>query len=162
MTQGAGGRRVVFDCNIYVQAIAFDTGPAAAAFRLAEAGAFELFISRATVAELRRVLTYSQVLRISPNLTPLRIAAFLERLNFRATLQRRVRHVFQFKRDPKDEPYLDLAAAVRAHYLVSRDRDLLSLMTGHTALCKQFRQKTRPLQIVNPVAFIQAIDPNRS
>lgn len=76
--------RVVFDCNIYLQAMAFEDGPAAAAMRLAEEGAFELFISRPTMAELRRAVTYEEVRAISPNMTPVRITAFLDRLAYRA------------------------------------------------------------------------------
>ncbi|HSZ58741.1 MAG TPA: hypothetical protein VK797_23935 [Tepidisphaeraceae bacterium] len=64
-------------------------------------------------------------------------------------------------RDPNDEPYLDLAYSLRAHYLLSRDADLLSLMTGHSAFCKEFRQKTHPLKIVDPVEFLDLLERNR-
>jgi predicted nucleic acid-binding protein len=56
------------------------------------------------------------------------------------------------ERDPKDEPYLDLAVAVRAHYLVSRDRDLLDLMKD-----SDFRQRFPDLNIVDPPTFLQAL-----
>ena len=157
MTRSVRRPTVVFDCNILVQAIAFEDGPAAEAFRLAESGRFELFVSKATLAELRRVLGYEEVRAISPNMTPVRIAAFLRRLTFRATLLRRVRRQFHFQRDPKDEPYLDLVAAAKADYLVTRDKDLLSLMTGDSLFCKEFRLKTRPLTILDPIAFLGAI-----
>ena len=122
---------------------------------------FELFVSRDTLAELRRVLAYPQVRSISPNMTPVRIGAFLQRVTFRATLQRRVGRIFHFERDPKDEPYLNLAAQVRAHYLVTRDKDLLSLMSGHSAFCKAFRRSTRPLEVVDPVTFLTLIRGDR-
>lgn len=152
-----GRPRVVFDCNTFIQAIAFDDGPAAACVRSVEAGAVELLVSRATLAELRRVLRYEEVLAISPNMTPTRIGAFLQRITFRATLVRRVPHAMDYPRDPNDEPYIDLAAAAKADLLVTRDRDLLSLMTGHSAACKLFRQKTRPLRVLDPVAFLDEI-----
>ena len=117
----------------------------------------ELFVSRPTLAELRRVLAYPEVLAISPRLAPQRVAAFLERLTFRATLVRRVRHVIDYPRDPKDEPYIDLAAAAKADYLVTRDKDLLSLMTSHSVVAKQFRRMTRPLRVLDPVAFLAAL-----
>ena len=79
-------------------------------------------------------------------------------MTFRATLVRRVRHVMDYARDPKDEPYIDLAAAARADYLVTRDKDLLSLMTAHSAAAKLFRQKTRPLAVLDPVAFLRALE----
>lgn len=157
MSQPPGRVRVVLDCNTCIQAIAFENGPAAAALRLAESQGFELCISKATLAELRRVLTYDEVLAISPNLTPAVINAFLDRLTYRATLCRRVRRTFVYARDPKDEPYMNLAATVKADYLVTRDKDLLWLMTGHTAFCKQFRQRTHPLKVLDPVAFLHAL-----
>jgi predicted nucleic acid-binding protein len=64
---------------------------------------------------------------------------------------------FDYPRDPDDEIYLDLAAAVRADYLVTRDKDLLSLMGGHSLFCKQFRRATHPLKVLDPVAFLKAI-----
>ena len=96
MSRAPGRTRVVFDCNTYIQAMAFEEGPAAAALRLVESGEVELFVSKATIRELRRVLAYEQVRAISPRMTPLIIVAFLQRLRYRARLQRRVRHIFTF------------------------------------------------------------------
>lgn len=149
--------RVVLDCNTFIQALAFEDGPAAEVLSLVESGEFELFISKATMGELRRVLKYPEVLAISPAMTALRVGAFLERLTFRATWRRRVRRAFHFGRDPRDEAYLDLAFAARADYLVSRDKDLLSLMTDHSVFAKQFRQATHPLKILDPPTFLKAI-----
>lgn len=157
MTRRPGRLRVVFDCNTFVQAVAFDDGPAAECLRAMESGRFELFVSRETLAELRRVLTYERVLAISPRLTPQRVAAFLDRLTFRATVVRRVRHFMDYPRDPKDEPYIDLAATAGADYLVTRDKDLLSFMESHSEAAKRFRQKTRPLRVVDPVTFLVAL-----
>ncbi len=91
MSDPAARPRTVLDCNSLVQAVAFSDSPAAACLALAEAGTIELFVTRSTLQELRRVLTYDEILAISPNMTPVRIAAFLQRLAFRATLIRRVR-----------------------------------------------------------------------
>jgi putative PIN family toxin of toxin-antitoxin system len=149
--------RVVFDCNTLVQAVAFDNGPAAACLALAESGSVELYVSRPTLSELRRVLQYTEVRAMSPNMTATRVTAFLQRLTFRATLVRRVRHAIDYPRDPDDEPYLDLAIAVHAGFLVSRDKDLLSLRHGHSAVCKEFRRKARGLQVMTPQAFLVAV-----
>jgi putative PIN family toxin of toxin-antitoxin system len=123
-----------------------------------ESGRVDLFVSRATLAELRRVLKYDRILAISPNMTPHRVGAFLQRLTFRATLVRRLRHVMDYPRDPNDQAHIDLVVTVKAHYLVTSDRDLLDLMTGHTPLCKHFRRITRPLRVVDPITFLRTID----
>ena len=57
---------------------------------------------------------------------------------------------------PKDEPYLDLAVAAGARYLVSRDRDLLDLMND-----AQFRQRFPELIVLDPPAFLRAIRSSR-
>ncbi len=48
--------RVVYDCMVFVQALANDAGPAAACFALAREGRVELCLSRAVLAEVRDVL----------------------------------------------------------------------------------------------------------
>ena len=79
---------------------------------------------------------------------------FLTQLIFRAKVQPIVRHVFDYPRARQDEPYVDLAVAANADFLVSRDKDLLTLTTDHSLIAKQFRQRFRRLRILNPVAFL--------
>jgi putative PIN family toxin of toxin-antitoxin system len=154
--------RVVFDCNVLLQAVANEEGPAAECLRLLDAGRITVFLSRATLKELRAVLEYPSVREKLTGLSEIRIAAFLERLTYRATLVRRVPHALDYSRARQDEPYIDLAVAAKANYLVSRDNDLLSLMTGHSLVCKRFRQLTHPLRVLDPVAFLEALtDPKR-
>ena len=64
---------------------------------------------------------------------------------------------FSFSRDPKDEKYINLALETEAQYLVTRDKDLLELMTDHSDEAKEFRQRFRHLKIVDPVEFLQII-----
>jgi putative PIN family toxin of toxin-antitoxin system len=130
-------------------------GPAAACVDLIDAGVVELYFSKSTLAELRRVLTYPRVLAISWNMTPMRTSAFVQRLTYRALLVRRVLHRFNYPRDPKDEPYINLAIAANADYLVSDDLDLLSLMTAHDLASKRFRRLSHPLHVVKPSEFLK-------
>ena len=53
---------------------------------------------------------------------------------------------------------INLAAAARADYLVSRDKDLLSLATDHSLVAKQFRQRFPKIRIVTPVDFLEAVE----
>ena len=59
-----------------------------------------------------------------------------------------------FPRDPKDEPYINLALAANADYLVTRDNDLLDLMND-----SDFRQQFPGLTILDPVAFLRVLSP---
>ena len=61
-----------------------------------------------------------------------------------------VPHVFAYPRDPDDEPYVDLAIATHASFLVSRDNDLLDLMKDEGV-----RKSYPGITVLGPVAFLQ-------
>jgi predicted nucleic acid-binding protein len=51
-----------------------------------------------------------------------------------------------------------LAVAAAVDYVVTRDRDLLVLATGHSPAAKRLRQLTQNrLQILTPNAFLDAV-----
>jgi putative PIN family toxin of toxin-antitoxin system len=152
-----GRPSVVFDCNVLVQAISNDAGPAGQALRLIDQNKIAVYVSRAVLKELLNVLNYPAVRQKLPGIDDERIAAFMQHLLFRSTMLREVRHVFDYPRAEQDEPYIDLAAAAKANYLVSRDRDLLSLATDHSSIGKEFRQRFPRLNVLNPVAFLEVM-----
>jgi putative PIN family toxin of toxin-antitoxin system len=154
MNPSADRPRVVFDCNVLVQAISNNSGPSGHALTLLEQNRIEVFVSRAVLKELRAVLRYPTVREKLPELSDQRIDSFLQQLAFRATFIHRVRHVFDYPRARQDEPYIDLAVAARANYLVSRDKDLLSLSTDRSLIGKEFRQRFPRLRMINPVNFL--------
>src|SRR4051812_15396958 len=100
---------VVFDCNVFLQALTREDGPAAEALRLVERNAVTLHVSRGILRELRQTLAYPEVRRRNPHVTDESVEAFLTRVEFRGSLHRNVPHTFSYSRDPKDVPYLDLA-----------------------------------------------------
>jgi predicted nucleic acid-binding protein len=63
-----------------------------------------------------------------------------------------------YPRDPKDEKYVNLAIVAEADYIVSRDHDLLDLMTDFADEAKEFRQRYRPLKVIEPTEFLQIIE----
>jgi len=149
--------RVVFDCNIVIQAISNDGGPSGRALALLQRGEIDVFVSRAVIGELRAVLQYPSVRTKLPGLKDQRIELFLQQFSFRATLLRHVPHSFTYPRATQDEPYIDLAIAAKATHLVSRDNDLLSLASDYSMIGKEFRQKCPNLKLLNPVAFLSEI-----
>jgi putative PIN family toxin of toxin-antitoxin system len=159
MISPADRPRVVFDCNVLVQAISNEAGPSGQALALLQRNFIEVYVSRAVLKELRNVLQYPTVRQKLPGLNNERIDFFLRQLAFRSTFVRRVPHVFDYPRARQDEPYIDLAAAAKANYLISRDMDLLSLATDRSILGKQFRQRFPRLRVLNPVAFLSIVVP---
>ena len=134
---------------ILLQAAARPLGPAAECLRLVKARRLELFLSPEIVAEVRDVLTRPRTLKKFPALTPEAVGLFLEDVQMQAAILDQVPHSFSLPRDPKDEPYLDLALASGAKYLVSRDRDLLDLMEDQA-----FRQAFPDLMILDPAEML--------
>ena len=147
-------QRVVFDCNALLQSLFSNRGPAAESLRLMEGGRFDLCISRLVLRELRAVLQYPRLRESNPNLSDDVIEAFIERLRFRAVVIRSVPHVLDFPRDHSDEPYLDLAIAARARYLVTSDNDIHWLATGYSEICKRFRRHLPSLEVITPSEFV--------
>jgi putative PIN family toxin of toxin-antitoxin system len=148
---------VVFDCNVFIQAISRANGPAAQSLRLVDQNVVTLHISKPLLRELRQTLAYPEIRQRNPHITSQVIDVFLSHISFRGILCREIPHVFDLPRDPDDEPYIDLAVAVNATYLVTRDQDLLSLATDHTSEAKEFRQRVPRLSVLNPVGFLDQL-----
>ncbi len=151
------GIKAVFDCNILIQAAANSQNPASACFRLAESKAIELFVSEITLAELEEVLNRDYIKEYF-RYTDEVITEFLERVKNVATIVRKIPKVFSLPRDVDDEIYVDLAVEAEADYIVTRDKDLIDLMKGFDFESKQFRQKFRPLKVVQPINFLRIVE----
>lgn len=151
----AGCPGVVLDCVAYLQAVAGPTGPAARLLGLLEAGRFTLYVSDHVLAEVGDVLRRPKVRAKNPAITEETTADLLERLARQATKVADVPSQYSLPRDPDDEPYVNLALAANADYLVTRDNDLLDLMNDAT-----FRAGHPQLTILNPVALLRLLDPS--
>jgi len=154
--------RVVFDCMVYLQAIMSESGPAAALLRLVDNDEIDLFVSQEILDEVHDVLSRPKIRQKNPEITDERVEAFLSRISEKAVTLDDVPLHFFYLRDPKDEKYINLAVEIDANYLISRDKDLLDLMTGYADDSKEFRRRFRPLKIVEPVAFLQSLTPKQS
>ena len=154
--------RVVFDCNVLLQAAAREKSIAAKCLNLAESGLVQLCLSREVLAEVEDVLNRPEIRAHFPDMSDEIVGAFLKRLEKLSVLVRRVPKEFSYPRDEDDEPYINLAVAAGADFIVSRDRDLLDLMTGYTDECKEFRQRFRSLKVVEPLEFLKSLEENES
>ena len=154
--------RVVFDCNVLLQAAARERSVAAKCLNRAESSLIQLFVSREVLAEVEDVLNRPEIRAHFPDLSDEIVGAFLKRLQKHSTLVRLVPKKFSYPRDEDDEPYINLAVAAGAGFIISRDRDLLDLMTGNTDECKEFRQRFRSLRVVEPVEFLKLMEESES
>jgi putative PIN family toxin of toxin-antitoxin system len=138
--------RVVLDTNIVLSALVFGGGAAGVVRHAWQNGVITPLVSTATARELLRVLAYPRF-RLSEIDQESLLADYLP--------QAQVVHVpdpppvVPDCRDPADLPFLHLAAAGRARWLVSGDGDLLSL-------ADRFRRRPA-CHIVTLAAFIETL-----
>lgn len=148
---------VVFDCNVLLQALAGNNSVAAECLNLIEKGLVRHYLSKEIIAEIEDVLFRPEIRGCFKHLTDEIVLAFLLRLRRNSQIVLRVQRKFTYSRDPDDEPYINLAIETKADYLVSRDNDLLDLMTDFTDEAKDFRQRFRGLKIVDPNEFLRIV-----
>ncbi len=148
----------VFDCGVFLQGLLSKSGPAVRCLELFENGQIRLVISEEVLAEITDVLSRPKLRQGNPNLTDEKVENLIEMLFLKVEFVEKVPEHFSYSRDSYDEPYLNLAIETEAVLLVSRDNDLLDLMTDFTDEAKDFRRRFRKIKIVNPVEFLQIIE----
>lgn len=119
--------RAVFDTNTVVSALLFDGGRLAWLRQHWRQGGSVPLVSRATVAELTRVLSYPKF-RLTPEDS---IELLGDYLPYCETVEP-AGNCLIICRDPKDQPFLELAQSGKADLLVTGDHDLLAL-AGQTS-----------------------------
>jgi putative PIN family toxin of toxin-antitoxin system len=120
-------RRVVFDTNVVVSALLFPKGRLAWLRAHWREGDAVPLVSPVTARELTRVIGYSKF-RLSEQF---RMEALALYIPYCESLDPADKCPVQC-RDPKDQPFLDLAQSGNADALVTGDEDLLVLV-GQTA-----------------------------
>lgn len=153
---------IICDCMVFLQAVVNDRSPAAKILDLMESGELKLYVSEQILREAREVMNRPRLRAKLVGLTDERIDAFFLRLERQAFWVRDVPSHFAFRRDPKDAPYVDLAVAATADFIVSRDHDLLDLMEGYDEDSKEFRQRFRPLKVITPEILLAEVERKRA
>ena len=141
--------RVVFDCNVFFQALTSPFGPAARLLELASSRDILLFVSAYAIDEIRDVTSRPHIVakyRLDASI----VADFIADISSFATYVDSVPHVFDFGRDTDDAHYVDLAFAAHAKLIVSRDKDLLSLRDAATSEGRDFLARFPTLFILTP------------
>ena len=147
----------VFDCMVFLQAIASSNGPASECLDFVRNDMIGLFSSEEILDEVKNVLTRPKFRKQYKSLTEEMVSEFLAEIEDLAFVFVNPSDYFKLPRDPKDEKYINLAVEMDAHYLVSRDRDLLDLMTDQSENAIEFRWRFRRLKIVDPAEFLRIV-----
>lgn len=132
--------RCVFDTNVLVSALLFDTGnPAQAFFAALRTG--KVLLSADVISEVSEVLGRKKFRRY---VTEEDRERFLRSLLQEAELVE-IEEKIQACRDPKDDRFLELAVNGSANYIVTGDDDLLTL------------NPFRDVEIITPNDFLKAL-----
>ncbi|MCI0423846.1 MAG: putative toxin-antitoxin system toxin component, PIN family [Acidobacteria bacterium] len=161
MTQTRNPLGIVCDCMVFLQAVANDDSPAAKILDLMDAREIRLYVSERILREAREVMSRPRLRAKLPGLTDERVEALFLRLEKQAFWLREIPDKFDFRRDPKDAPYVNLAVAAAADFIISRDHDLLDLTSGHDDDSKEFRQRFRPLKVITPETLLAEVERSR-
>jgi putative PIN family toxin of toxin-antitoxin system len=146
----------VFDCNVFLQAMANPNRPAGACLSEVRSGRIALFLSQPILAEFMEV-TSRPVLTRKLALTVNRTSAFVEDLLSYATLIDPVAREFSHPTDPKDSIYVDLAIAAGACVITSRDRHLLALRDPTDPNGAEFMSRFPEIDVLTPIQLLQHI-----
>lgn len=149
-------RMSVFDCNVFVQAVAFQ-GAAYHCFAHVLHGPDRLLTSTYVLDEVRYVLSMPWLQAKLPGITPKRVNALFHHLQRAAVHVERVPKVFEFPPDPDDAPYLDLAIHAGAFALVTRDREILRLRESAYDLGRCLRERHPGLHLAVPEEFMDLV-----
>ena len=132
MTPSDEPLKVVFDCNVMLQAAANPDGPAAACVEQLRAGRLLLILHQGILAEFREVSSRPMVAR-KLSLNDAIVEAFIEDVLAYSRVLDSVPSVFLHPIDPKDSIYVDVAIAAGAAVITTRDFHPINLRNPNRA-----------------------------
>jgi putative PIN family toxin of toxin-antitoxin system len=137
--------KVVIDANVMISA-AFGGKPLEAVVRALEA--HEVYLSQSIERELQGVIS-----GLSKKLTKEQILFVQEKIQQLLSLSKRISVSTRvvLSRDAKDDHYLSLCKEVKADFLITGDKDLLSISQG------DLKENGISCRMVPPVEFLENI-----
>ena len=149
--------RIVFDCNVFAQALITPDGRSGLCIQLVLEGRLRLFWSDYVLGEIRR---------IAEKPTPRKLGITREMTEKLIALLFPVAHwidappsVYQHPFDPKDSHYVDLAVSTTSSVIVSSDRHLLNLMKIERAEGAAFLKLFPNIKVYQPWELVDMLGP---
>jgi putative PIN family toxin of toxin-antitoxin system len=148
--------KVVFDCNIFVQALINLNGPAGRCLGKAKDGHVLLIASPYVLAEVREIHFKTPA---KYGITAEQTDELARAIASYATIVTDVPAVYHHPYDPDDSHYVDLALKAEAQLIVSRDRHLLMLADPARQEGQDFQARFPALRILDPVQLLRELEP---
>jgi putative PIN family toxin of toxin-antitoxin system len=148
--------RVVLDTNILLRGLLNIRSYAGQVVDACDRRAVVLLLNKSVLSEYRAVLTAPHITENYPELQAEKVEIVLRRLRYVGDIHPSGRVKFEYARDKKDEKFIELAIAGRATHIVTADKDLLSLASGHGEAARRFRQRAPQTRVLDALAFLTA------
>lgn len=145
--------RVVFDCNVLLQALASPHGPSGHCLAAVIAGRLTLVVSPPILQEFAEVALRPRVAQ-KLAITPHMVQQALTTLRDTALVLDNVPFVYSVPDDPDDSVYINTAIAAGAIVVTTRDDDLLRLMDASSPAGRDFISRFPHLQVLTPVGLL--------
>ncbi len=120
-------KRAVIDTTVLISAFLTEEGVSAKLLEEARGGAFVVCLSAEIIEEMRRRLLEPSRMRVRYDYSDEQVETQCRDLALTAELISDLPDVHVVDRDPNDDMIVATALKARADYLVTRDKDLLSL-----------------------------------
>ena len=147
----AARRRLVFDCNVFAQALINELCPAGRCFNEAKLGNATLYVSEYVLKEIEEL---HQKIPARYQVTAEDCEMLLEQISTFAEIINRPDSVYVHPIDPDDSAYVNLAIAAKAELIVSRDKHLLGLNDPGKPWSKEFRDRFPALRVLTPDQYL--------
>jgi len=148
-------RKVVFDCNVFAQALLKPEGPAGLCLQAVLDDPKRLLVSNWVIQEIGELPDKGPLRSLGVNAE--RVLIVLTALNKAAVKIDEPAMVFEHPIDEDDSAYINLAIAGGAEVIVSRDKHLLNLTNPAKPWSADFRARFPRLRIMSPDAFLQEL-----
>ena len=147
--------KVIFDCNIFAQALMNPHGPAGACVQAALDGQVTLFIADFVISEVREIP--NKPTPAKAGVTPEKTENLVQLVLVKAEYVSSFPAVFVHPIDDDDSDYVNLALAADAKLIVSRDRHLLNLNNPAKPWSADFRARFPDLHIISAEQMLREI-----
>jgi len=121
-----------------------------------------LCMSKASLDEIRKVLSDEELRKDYPSLTTERVAAILDRALEYADWFENIPDLFSLSSHTKDDHLFNLAIESKARYLVTFESRILAMQEGQTADAKRLHELAPKLRILSPPAFVAELQARRA
>jgi putative PIN family toxin of toxin-antitoxin system len=147
--------RVVFDCNVFAQAMITPMGKSGQCVDQVLDGRLRLFWSDYVLAEIRRIPNKPTPRKLG--IISEVVESLIARLLPVAHLIENPPPVYNHPLDPKDSHYVDLAVATDSKLIVRSDKHLLNLMRPQSRDRADFIHRFPAIAILQPWQLIELL-----